>query len=55
MTKELKEIILAKCEENEKRGYDFLTDSDVYDIKEECKRRGIACTREELKEAGIDW
>ena len=51
---ELKEIILAKCDEREREGYDSLTDSDIMDIIEECEWRGIEITREKLKEFGID-
>lgn len=50
----LKKIILAKCDEREREGYDRLTDSDIMDIIEECERRGIEVTREKLKEFGID-
>ena len=50
----LKKIILAKCDEREREGYDSLTDSDIMDIIEECERRGIEVTREKLKEFGID-
>lgn len=51
---EIKKIILAKCNEREREGYDSLTDSDIMDIIEECERRGIEVTREKLKEFGID-
>lgn len=51
---EIKKIILAKCDEQEREGYDHLTDSDIMDIIEECERRGIEITREKLKEFGID-
>lgn len=50
----IKKIILAKCNEREREGYDSLTDSDIMDIIEECERRGIEVTREKLKEFGID-
>lgn len=50
----LKKIILAKCDEREREGYDHLTDSDIMDIIEECERRGIEVTREKLKKFGID-
>lgn len=51
--KELKEIVIAKCDEVEKRGYDFLTDSDVLDIIDECKEKGIPVTRKELAVLGM--
>ena len=54
MTKELKEIILAKCDEREKAGYDSLTDSDIMDILDECKRKGIFVSRKELEMLGLD-
>ena len=53
MTKELKQLILSKCEENEKLGFNYLTDSDVDDIIEEAEIWGIPCGRKELTEAGI--
>lgn len=51
--KALKEIVLAKCNEVEKRGYDFLTDSDVLDIIDECKEKGIPVARKELEALGM--
>jgi hypothetical protein len=54
MTKELKEIILNKCNEREQSGYDHLTDSDIMDILEECERRSIQVTRQELEALGLD-
>lgn len=50
----LKKIILAKCDEREREGYDHLTDSDIMDIIEECQRKRIEVTREKLKALGID-
>ena len=51
----LKKIILAKCDEREREGYDHLTDSDIMDIIEECERRGIEVTRKKLEEfIGMD-
>lgn len=49
MTKELKDIILAKCEENERHGFDMLTDSDLDDIIEEYERKGGHISYKELK------
>ena len=54
ITKELKEIILKKCDEREKQGHDFLTDSDVMDVLEECHRRKIPVSRKDLKQLGMD-
>ena len=54
MTKELKEIILAKCDECERQGHDFLTDSDIMDILEEAQRKGIEVTRKELEQLSLD-
>ena len=50
---EIKKIILAKCDEREKRGYDNLTDSDVMDILDECRDKGFELTRKELKKLGL--
>ena len=54
MNKELKDIILAKCNERESQGYDTLTDSDIMDILEECERKQIKITRKELEQLGMD-
>lgn len=54
MTEELKDIILAKCNEREQAGYDHLNDSDIMDILEECERKNIPVTRKELEQLGID-
>lgn len=54
MTKDLKDIILAKCDEREQAGYDHLTDSDIMDILEECERKNILVTRKELEQLGLD-
>ncbi len=54
MTKELKEIILAKCDERERLGYDHLNDSDIMDILEECERKGVPVTRKEIEALGED-
>ena len=43
ITKEFIEIVLAKCDERKRMGYDNLTDSDVIDV-----------TREDLKRLGMD-
>ena len=53
MTKELKDIILAKCDECERNGFDYLSDSDVMDILEECERRNISVTRKEIEQLGM--
>ena len=53
MTKDIKDIILAKCDERERLGYDHLNDSDVTDIIEECKRKNIPVTRKELEQLGM--
>ena len=50
----IKKIILAKCDEREREGYDYLTDSDIMDIIEECERKKLDVTRIKLKELGID-
>lgn len=51
----LKKIILAKCDEREREGYDYLTDSDIMDIIEECERKRIEVTRKKLEEfIGVD-
>lgn len=54
MSKELKEIILKKCDEREKSGFDSLTDSDIMDILHECRRKHIPVTRKELEELAMD-
>ena len=54
MNRDLVLIVLEKCNEREKAGYDTLTDSDVMDILEECERIGVNATRQDLKELGID-
>lgn len=54
MTKELKDIILAKCDECEQRGSDHLNDSDIMSILEECERKNIDVTREEIEQLGMD-
>lgn len=53
MTKELKDVILSKCDECERNGFDRLNDSDIMDIFEECKRRNIFVTRKELEQLGM--
>ena len=53
MTKELKDIILTKCDECERNGFGYLNDSDVMDILEECERRNIFVTRKELEQLGM--
>ncbi|WP_156092990.1 hypothetical protein [Lachnospira multipara] len=54
MNKELKDIVLAKCNERENQGYDSLRDSDIMDILEECERKQIKITRKELEQLGMD-
>ncbi len=54
MTKELKDIILAKCDERERMGFGHLNDSDIMDILEECERKNIPVTRKEIEQLGID-
>ncbi len=54
MTKELKDVILAKCDERERMGFDHLNDSDVMDILEECERKNIPVTRKEIEQLGMD-
>lgn len=49
----LKDVILAKCDEREKAGFDHLNDSDIIDILEECQRKGIKYTRQDLEELGL--
>jgi muramoyltetrapeptide carboxypeptidase LdcA involved in peptidoglycan recycling len=53
MTKELKGIILAKCDECERNGFWYLNDSDIMDILEECERRNIPVTRKEIEQLGM--
>lgn len=52
--KELIDIILTKYEKRERMGYDHLNDSDIMDILEECERRNITITREELEQLGMN-
>ncbi len=54
MTEELKSIILAKCDERERLGYDHLNDSDIMSILEECERKNIPVTRKEIEQLGVD-
>ena len=54
MIDELKNVILAKCDERERLGYDHLGDSDIIDILEECERKNIPVTRKELEKLGMD-
>lgn len=54
MTKELKEIILKKCDEREKMGYETLVDSDIMDILEECEQKNIPVTRQMLEQLLLD-
>ncbi len=54
MTKELKDIILVKCDEREQMGFDHLNDSDIMDIIEECERKNIPVTRKEIEQLGMD-
>jgi len=54
MTKELKDIILAKCDERERKGFDHLNDSDIMAILEECERKNIPVTRKEIEQLGMD-
>ena len=53
MKKKFTKVILAKIDEAEKRGYDYLTDSDVMDILEECQRQKIPYTRDDLIACGL--
>ncbi len=54
MTEELKNIILTKCGERDRLGYDHLTDSDIMGILEECHNRNIPVTRKELEQLAED-
>ncbi len=54
MTKELKDIILAKCDEQERMGFNHLNDSDIMSILEECERKNIPATRKEIEQLGMD-
>ena len=49
VTKELEDVILAKCDEREQKGYDHLSDSDVMDILEECEQKNIPVTRKDIE------
>lgn len=51
--KALKNVVLAKCDEREKAGFDHLNDSDIMDILEECDRKHIKYTRQDLEELGL--
>lgn len=48
MTDLQKQIILNKCNEREQFGYDYLNDSDIMDILEECERCGQPISRKEI-------
>lgn len=50
----IKQIILDKCEEREKLGYETLQDSDIMDILDNLRERGITLTKEEMKNLGFD-
>ena len=50
MTKELAQIIMKKVEEAEAIGKTSLYDSDIEDILDECKVKGIECTWKWLTE-----
>ena len=52
MNKELRDIILAKCDERERMGFDHLNDSDITSILEECERKNIPVTRKEIEQLG---
>jgi len=54
MNKELRDIILAKCDERERMGFNHLNDSDIMDILEECERKNIHVTRKEIEQLGMD-
>ncbi len=54
MSKELKDIIVAKCDERERMGFDHLNDSDIMSILEECERKNIPVTRKEIEQLGMD-
>ncbi len=54
MTKELRDIIIAKCDERERMGFDHLNDSDITSILEECERKNIPVTRKEIEQLGMD-
>lgn len=54
MTKEFIEIVLAKCDERERMGYDNLTDSDIMDILAECGRKNIDVTHKDLERLGMN-
>ena len=45
---------MEKVIEREKAGYESLYDSDVMDIMDECKRRGVPFTRQDLIDAGLE-
>lgn len=48
--KGLEKILLIKCDELDRLGRDHLTDSDIMDILEECRRKNIPITRRELED-----
>ncbi len=54
MTKEFKDIILAKCDERERMGFDHLNNSDIMNILKECERKNIPVTRKEIEQLGMD-
>ena len=48
MDERIVQIIMEKVNECEKAGKYCLHDSDILDILEECKRKGLPITRREL-------
>ena len=51
--KKLADIVAAKVKERETMGYDYLQDSDVTAILEECKRQRILVTKDDLAKMGL--
>lgn len=49
MTDLQKQIILNKCDERKRDGYDHLNDSDIMDILEECERCNQPLSRKEIE------
>ena len=51
--KKLADIVSAKVKEREDMGYDYLQESDVTAILEECKRKRILVTKDDLAKMGL--
>ena len=54
MNKIQADIILKHCNKNEKRGCQYLHDSDIMDIMEECEMAGYPIHRKEIEALAKD-